>query len=763
MKTVSDLNAQIEALEKELAVKNRELEIEAALEKVRSRSLAMHNSNELREVVGVVFDKLNELDFALEEGAAVIIIFLEGSRDHIQWIADPRQSYPIPFNTPYSHHSIPTDIANAKENGADFFSKIYPFEEKNNFFNYLFEHSDYKHLTDFVKKMILESKHYGISIAFEKNSAILIPTTIGKLVSEDQKEILKRFAKVFEQSYIRFLDLQKAEAQAREAQIQLALERVRARTMAMHHSSELSEAAALLFEQLSQLGVSLWWCGFNICKKDSDIVERWMSGLDRKMMDPLYVPLTYDPTEQQMYDTWKNGTELYTYIQEGIELQKGFEKLKSHPSTQIIYKLIQESGIPHPTWLKHHVASYKHGYLWIMTTQPFGETQIFVRFAKVFEQTYTRFFDLQKAEAQAREAQIEAALERVRARTMAMHKSDELNDVASLLFKQVSELGIKTWTTGLNVWSEDNNSWTDYVTNPQGGFMEPYTIDATQFPVFIEVSGAKKRGDEFFVRCEEGEQLTETYRQLSKFGEKQYKAILNIGFQFPTKQYEHFVFGSKVSLLFITYEPVPEAHDIFKRFGKVFEQTYTRFLDLQKAEAQAREAKIEAALEKVRSRSLAMHHSDELEQVVASLFDRLVELGLSFDGALIFLFDKEKRNIQLWIASTHVSVPVKIELPYDKEIENNAIIKDLWHAIENGEHILNRSYSGETKNDYFRYVAKYNESKIPEAIRQLHIERDSWTAYFVAQKNSIIGFDSWSGHFTTTDEDFQILIRFARV
>jgi len=42
------------------------------------------------------------------------------------------------------------------------------------------------------------------------------------------------------------------------------------------------------------------------------------------------------------------------------------------------------------------------------------------------------------------------------------------------------------------------------------------------------------------------------------------------------------------------------------RFGKVFQQTYTRFLDLQKAEAQAREAQIEAALERVRSRTLAM-------------------------------------------------------------------------------------------------------------------------------------------------------------
>ena len=33
-----------------------------------------------------------------------------------------------------------------------------------------------------------------------------------------------------------------------------------------------------------------------------------------------------------------------------------------------------------------------------------------------------------------------------------------------------------------------------------------------------------------------------------------------------------------------------EENDTLMRFGKVFQQTYTRFLDLQKAEAQAREA-----------------------------------------------------------------------------------------------------------------------------------------------------------------------------
>ena len=71
-----------------------------------------------------------------------------------------------------------------------------------------------------------------------------------------------------------------------------------------------------------------------------------------------------------------------------------------------------------------------------------------------------------------------------------------------------------------------------------------------------------------------------------------------LGFQIPTFQITHCVFFSQGYLMFITYEPVPEMWDIFKRFAKVFEQTYTRFLDLQKAEAQARESQIQLAIGK---------------------------------------------------------------------------------------------------------------------------------------------------------------------
>ncbi len=64
-----------------------------------------------------------------------------------------------------------------------------------------------------------------------------------------------------------------------------------------------------------------------------------------------------------------------------------------------------------------------------------------------------------------------------------------------------------------------------------------------------------------------------------------------------------------------------EQHAILRRFGNAFGQAYTRLLDLQNAEAQAREAKIEAALEKARSRSMGMQSSDELPEVVMYCFE----------------------------------------------------------------------------------------------------------------------------------------------
>jgi hypothetical protein len=79
---------------------------------------------------------------------------------------------------------------------------------------------------------------------------------------------------------------QKAEAQAKESQIQLAMERVRARTMAMQKSNELAEAASLLFTQIADFGTNSWSSGFIIFQPDELSINSWMSKPDGSMGVP---------------------------------------------------------------------------------------------------------------------------------------------------------------------------------------------------------------------------------------------------------------------------------------------------------------------------------------------------------------------------------------------------------------------------------------------------------------------------------------------
>jgi hypothetical protein len=111
------------------------------------------------------------------------------------------------------------------------------------------------------------------------------------------------------------------------------------------------------------------------------------------------------------------------------------------------------------------------GVLFIVCLEPLPDEKfsIIERFGKVFDQSYTRFTDIQKAEAQAREAQIEAGLERVRARAMAMHKTDELREAGGILYKELAKLGIVGLTSAYSLMDEDEKMVWYYAASPADG------------------------------------------------------------------------------------------------------------------------------------------------------------------------------------------------------------------------------------------------------------------------------------------------------
>src|SRR4030095_15990598 len=119
-----------------------------------------------------------------------------------------------------------------------------------------------------------------------------------------------------------------------------------------------------------------------------------------------------------------------------------------------------------------------------------------------------------------------------------------------------------------------------------------------------------------------------------------YKAIRAAHFELPESQFTSAETGFKRQYMYVAAyhagglfafrdtEFPDEAKKVMKRFANVFDLTYKRFLDLQKAEAQAREAKIELGLERVRARAMAMQSSEELSDLVAILFEELTKLDL---------------------------------------------------------------------------------------------------------------------------------------
>jgi len=118
-------------------------------------------------------------------------------------------------------------------------------------------------------------------------------------------------------------------------------------------------------------------------------------------------------------------------------------------------------------------------------------------------------------EAHAREAQIEAALERVRSRTMAMQRSEELADVASIVFKQLYDLGIKTYSSGFNIWEEDDDSIAVcWMSGPDGSLQKPFSVPYTEDPFFKEIYEARQRGKNFLVMESGGVVLAETQRYM---------------------------------------------------------------------------------------------------------------------------------------------------------------------------------------------------------------------------------------------------------
>ncbi|MDN3657275.1 ATP-binding protein [Ferruginibacter paludis] len=730
----------------------RESQIQLALERVRARTMAMQKSDELAQVASLLFAQVIALGINCYSSG--FTVWENENNELISWMCNADGSVNPPFRMPAFDIEWHKQQFQSWKNQEEYIIHDFTGNEMQEFYRYL---RSFPLLDEAFKKSEaagVQTPVRQVHNAFNFSYGNLLYITLQP--SPESYTIFKRFAKVFEQTYTRFLDLQRAEAQAREAQIEASLERVRSRSMAMHQSAELTDVANVLFQQLRNLGGNLWGCGFVLCMPGSDDDEVWFAN-ENGVLPPIAIPHTKDPTHKKMYEGWKNKMDLCKNTLEGKALNDHYDYMLSVPSVKTFFENILASGLSFPTRQTWHAAYFKYGYVLTITLEAYTDEQVFIRFAKVFEQAYTRFLDLQKAEAQTREAEIELALERVRARTMAMQHSDELQAASLLLFRQVESLGLPPLACGFNIWDDDRKAATAWM-GSISGLLPPFKTDSSK-DVYQKIYEAAQTGKPLFVIEQSGKELEVHYQYLATiptFREVIMENWRRDGVSIPTFQIIHCVYFTHGYLMFISFERVAAYYEIFKRFAIVFEQTYTRFLDLQKAEAQAREAQVEAAMEKIRSRSLAMHNSDELKEVIALIFEKLDELDVLLGTVGIWLFDKNSMNSFFWVGNK-LQAPTKVNLPYSEVLmsgENN--YSDSWKAWLSGTSYFNKQYTLEQKNEYFDYVFANNGfDVIPADVRKIIIQSSQHLACMITEKNTALFVDSWN---TSSYNEDQIVV-----
>ncbi len=733
----------------------RKAQIEAALERVRSASMAMHHSSDLHKVSTEVLSQLSQLDITAD---VVNLLILDATDDWNMWTAARGGIYPEKLYVPYRDLQIMRDFNESKNSKRKVFAGSYSKRSKDAFFNHL------NNSVSLPKKrfaQIIDARGLHCAWVVGIHSAIHVSEYKQGSFPDDQINVIARFNEVFEQAYTRFLDLQKAEAQAREAQIEAALERVRAASMAMHESQDITQVTQVIFDESQTLGIEASRCTIAVADRESKIIRGWSTTEGENTGETIapLEPLLKIPVLSKIYTRWINyGKNVsWSLILEGKDLKNYLEFARTNMRGGLHKEY--EHVSPDQT-LYFSAAYYKYGWFVIRSEneQTHEQQDILLRFSQVFEQSYTRFLDLQRAEAQTREAEIEAGLERVRAASMAMHETSQLRNVLQVLFGELNKLEVEAIVAWMALYKKDKQAWELRVI----GFDHELPEDV-QYEFAVNASlqtgentRAWESGEEFIIRDFVEDEVIEWSNSLIETtGVQRFEVFKELDFiQNIDANNKYGTLGMASSKPYS-----PEQKNILRRFSKVFEQAYTRFLDLQKAEERTREAEIEASMERVRSRAMAMHRTDELNEVVGVIFDELKNLGFDAHLCSIGIYDGETKGANWWSYIEGHDVPGAYHYPYldgrwFKEIYEAWIAQKPYHYIE---------MFGKEKDRHTKLSFEQTDWKnLPDLIKSTLIKtsEDGIKASYVSMKKGMLEIVTFE---PLTQEQIVLLQRFTKV
>jgi len=488
---LQERNEQLERLvgerTAELDEARRRADADSALDRVRTLAMNLQHSDETLGVVVAVFEALRRLDLPVLRVELSRRADAE-TREAVTWVAGvdsggrPRSSHYVA--TVGGH---PVLDATFEVAGADA-----PFHQvlDGRDFAAILRASLTRYPDSYAERAVrgapaAESYHYVAVPAGARESGPLV-AILTEPPTEADLRVLERFSDLFGLAYARDRTLRQAEAQARHAQIEAALERVRAQAMAMHHSAELAAVVETVVRELGELGVHDLRAGFAVLDEETRQGAFWSSAAAHDA--PAVVgasTLEGHPFYDALVDAWRWQRDL-SYILEGAELASVIGDLPGHAAPA----LLGADGAGGADAREYvYAVPFQSGVLLAFSERPFAEdtVQVVQRMAGAFQFAHARHLDLQQSEAQARETAQAASVDRVRAEIASMRTVADLDRITPRIWAELTGLGVTFVRCGVFIVDEEESVVQAFLATPDGDPLGALRIPLGSHPFLDQI------------------------------------------------------------------------------------------------------------------------------------------------------------------------------------------------------------------------------------------------------------------------------------
>lgn len=371
----------------------RDLNIESALEKIRNRTISMQHSEEWQEVIGILFSQMKQLRFDTR-GYRVILHDRDYTYWHY-WYYDVKTEHTESYFEAVPDTDFNRIHKEAKKENVSFREYELPEDPETYFSGTPITADRHAHETRKREAILTEEAPLLVSTAFTTHGAL--ETITETSLSPENKELLQRLANVIDQSYTRYFDLQKSEAQALEVIKQASLDRVRGEVASMRSKDDLNKITPLVWRELTTLKVPFIRCGVFIVDEEKEEILSILSAPDGKALGIFSLRIEDTAITKNIFRSWKKE-KVYSEHWDKDTFVAWTKRLieLGHIDSQQTY---QGASSP-PKSLYLHFVPFKQGMLYVGDKEPLlsEHIELVTSLANVFSIAFARYEDFTKLE-----------------------------------------------------------------------------------------------------------------------------------------------------------------------------------------------------------------------------------------------------------------------------------------------------------------------------------------------------------------------------